>query len=54
MKTTLEVTRTLSILAIETPFSLHIFVTVALEVVKVVELVIDDVTSIILSKEVLV
>jgi hypothetical protein len=54
MKTTLEVTRTLSVLVIETPVSIHVFVAASLKIVAIAELVIDDVTSIILSKEVLV
>lgn len=50
MKTTLEITHSLEIIIIETPCSLIVLVEESLEIVESVELVIDDITSLILSK----
>jgi hypothetical protein len=52
LKITTDINITLEILVIETPVSLHVFVRESLEIVETVELVIDDVTSLILSQEV--
>jgi hypothetical protein len=54
MKTTLEVTHTIEITVIKTPFEMIVLVEESIEIVERVELQLDAATSLILSQEALV